>query len=450
MSMTLSFSRLNGCRRRHHRKQQMSSGHIHYYELVDLIHLYDTTKIILPFCITNQVFSVHYTSIIHYLEANSPILQILLFMLLSRSETFKNIQQTILRSEIRPGTAAGQATRSHERNQATRSRPAVGAGGHARAQQAQPATRGRPRAGAAGAAGHARAATRGRSRPQPATRGRPRARSRRPRAAGGGRRLRCCGPRAANPVLRACGRKRREEKKNSPDFFGKEECGAVTRKKRAVRSAQDPVSPTPGCAVRQESAVRRARVRRPPPPRSEPETGAADCQDSTSAPPSVEPCAAVRRGAPRRRGPSPAPPRSEPRAAVRRGAPRRRGPSLAPPFAKTGAAEARAPPLPSLLHCTGPRRTQLTPGHSTPHVARARPLHAAEDLAVLSSSCSHLSRRTGPHRARSTPCPASLRVALCHSEALHARSDLSAPDLRCARPSVHQLGSDSRRLNYPV
>ncbi|KAG8061214.1 hypothetical protein GUJ93_ZPchr0003g16965 [Zizania palustris] len=179
----------------------MSSGHTHYYELVDLIHLYDTTKIILPFCITNQVFSVHYTSIIHYLEANSPVLQILLFMLLSRSETFKNIQQTIPRSEIWPGTAAGQATRSHGRNQATRSRTAVVAGGHARAQQA--------------AAGHARAATRGR-RVQPAG------------AAGG--HARCC---------RAAGGRGapEEEKKNSPDFFGREECGAATRKKRAVQFA---------------------------------------------------------------------------------------------------------------------------------------------------------------------------------------------------------------------
>jgi hypothetical protein len=54
MSMTFSFSRLND--RRHHRKQQMSSGRIHYYELVDLIHLYDTIKIILPICITNHEF----------------------------------------------------------------------------------------------------------------------------------------------------------------------------------------------------------------------------------------------------------------------------------------------------------------------------------------------------------------------------------------------------------
>jgi hypothetical protein len=59
MSKTFSFSRLNG--RRHHRKQQMSSGHIHYYELVDLIHLYDTTKIILPICNTNHEFSTNMT-----------------------------------------------------------------------------------------------------------------------------------------------------------------------------------------------------------------------------------------------------------------------------------------------------------------------------------------------------------------------------------------------------
>jgi hypothetical protein len=59
MSMTISFSGLNG--RHHHRKQQMSSGHIHYYELVDLIRLYDITKIILAICITNHEFSTNMT-----------------------------------------------------------------------------------------------------------------------------------------------------------------------------------------------------------------------------------------------------------------------------------------------------------------------------------------------------------------------------------------------------
>jgi hypothetical protein len=79
MIMTLSFSRLNG--RCHYRKQQMSSGHIHYYyELVDHIHLYDTTKIILPICITNHESNMtHSIQIFITLRKTKLVLQIPLY-----------------------------------------------------------------------------------------------------------------------------------------------------------------------------------------------------------------------------------------------------------------------------------------------------------------------------------------------------------------------------------